>query len=241
MTDTTNTGVPGGPEEHEARIAEYVLGTLTGAERVAFEAALSRDAGLRLAVAQWSEHLQPLADAVPAVAPPAALRARIIAAVAPRDAVTEADARPFNLSRWLAWTLGLSLLAGVAAAALVFVFMPRPPELGGYAMLHDATASGNVIAFQVDRDRHDMVVLAAAPQPGAGHDYELWLLPPQRSPISLGVVKAGIREQKPLSAAAVKYLKSGVDLGLSLEPAGGAPNGLPTGPVLFSGVFHPVQ
>ena len=235
MTDTTQMG-PGNPEEREARVAEYVLGTLAGAERAAFEAELARDLSLQRAVASWSERLQPLADSVPAETPPVALRRRVFDQIATR---APAEAKPFNLTRWLAWTFGLSTLAAAAAVALVLVFTPRPPVLAGYAMLHDDKGSDSVVAFQVDRDRHDMFVYASTPAPEAGHDYELWILPPGKDPISLGVIKAGERQQRPLAAATAAFVEDGAQLAVSLEPAGGAPGGLPTGPILFTGFFHP--
>ena len=56
----------------DATVAEYVLGTLPHAERVAFEKLLRDDAVLRKAVADWSNRLAPLADEIEAVEPPAA-------------------------------------------------------------------------------------------------------------------------------------------------------------------------
>ena len=230
MTDTPEMVQP------EDRIAEYALGTLDGPARAAFEAELARDPALRRAVAAWEARLQPLADSVTPVAPPLALRASLLARIAPQ---ARQGADSFNVARWLAWTFGLSALAGVAAAAMVFLFMPRLPPLGGYAMLHNAGGQPGVIAFQVDKDHKDMVVLADAPVAQQGRDYELWILPDGHNPVSLGVVKAGVREQQPLKVSAAMYLKPNVMLAISLEPAGGAPAGLPTGPVLFTGNFHP--
>ena len=244
MTDATDgpIGPMDDPEDREARIAEYVLGTLGGAERAAFEAELTRDPGLQRAVAAWCERLQPLAESVPPVAPPAALRERILAAIDGPAGSDEPRRFGFSLTQWLAWTFGLSALAGVAAAALVFLFMPRVPEVGGYALLHNAQAADHgVIAMQVDPARRGMVLLAEAAAPASGHDYELWVLPFGKKPISLGVVKAGVREEKPIPGPALPYLKQGVSMAVSLEPAGGAPGGQPTGPIVFTGYFDSPQ
>jgi anti-sigma-K factor RskA len=229
MTDTMNMS----PEDRDARIAEYVLGTLAGDERAAFEAELARDAALRQAVGAWSERLQPLADSVTPVAPPLALRDRVLA----RIGAGQPEARPFSIIRWLAWTFGASALAGVAAAALVFIFTPRW-ELGGYAMLHDATGSENVVVVQIDKERNDLVVLASAPGAGASKDYELWVLPPGKSPVSLGVVKAAERIERPIDQMRAALIQPGTMLAVSLEPSGGSASGAPTGPVLYTGVFH---
>ncbi|HVZ01081.1 MAG TPA: anti-sigma factor [Dongiaceae bacterium] len=235
MTDTTDMPGNGPGDDGDGRAAEYVLGTLSLAERLAFEAELAGDPALRRAVAAWSARLQPLADSVAPVAPPTELRARVLAQIAPAPA---AGQRPFSLGRWLAWTFGLSALAGAVAVALVFLTTPQPPEAAGFAMLHRATASNDVIAFQIDKKRQDMVVLASAAAPGPGRDYELWVLPPNKPPISLGIVKAGLREERPLPAAAAPYITDFANLAISVEPSGGSPSGAPTGPVLFTGLFR---
>lgn len=232
MTDMTDTP---GDDSGDGRAAEYVLGTLSVEDRLAFEVALADDPALRRAVAQWSARLQPLADSVPAEAPPADLRARVLAQIAPSN--VRAD-RPFSLLRWFAWTFGLSALAGAVAVALVFIFTPRPPEVGGFAMLHRSTASNDVIAFQFDKKLQDMVILASAAGPETGHDYELWVLPPNKPPVSLGVIKAGVREERPLPAAAAPYITDFANLAVSVEPAGGSPSGAPSGAVVFTGLVR---
>jgi anti-sigma-K factor RskA len=235
MTDPNNMtpDTPQGPGG-EDRIAEYVLGTLAGAERAAFEVELGRDETLRRAVAAWSERLQPLADSVAPVAPPPALRDRVLARI---GGETDA-ARPFSIVRWLAWTFGASLVAAAVAVAAVFIFTPQPPELGGYAMLHQPSDSMGVVVFQIDKDRRQIVMLAQTPGAGAGKDYELWVLPPGKSPVSLGVLKAEERIERPIDEMRAALIQPGTTLAVSLEPSGGSTIGAPTGPVLYSGVFH---
>jgi len=231
MTDTMNMS----PEDRDARIAEYVLGTLSADERAAFEAELRRDESLRRTVAAWSERLQPLADSVPPVAPPPALRDRVLARI---GGVDESTARPFSILRWLSWTFGAAALAAGVAVAAVFLFTPQPPQLGGYAMLHQATGSDSVIVVQIDKERRQMVLLAQAPTAGAGKDYELWVLPPGKNPVSLGVLKTGERIERPIDSMRAALLQPETTLAVSLEPSGGSTSGAPTGPVLFTGTFE---
>ena len=75
---------------------EYVLGTLTAAQRAAVEQRLPSDGALRRAVQEWNERLLPLSALVAPVEPSAALWSRIERAVAPAAA---ANLRP---SRWAA-------------------------------------------------------------------------------------------------------------------------------------------
>jgi anti-sigma-K factor RskA len=238
MTDTTNMSPGPNGEDRDARIAEYVLGTLAGEERAAFEAELARDENLRRAVAVWSERLQPLADSVVPVAPPAALRDRVLARIGGAD---PSEARPFSILRWLAWTFGASAVAAAAAVAAVFLFTPQPPALGGYAMLHEPTTSQNVVVVQLDKDRREIVLLARAPAAGAGKDYELWVLPPGKEPVSLGVFPTAERVARPIDQMRAALIEPGVTLAVSLEPTGGSTIGTPTGPVLFTGTFHPAD
>jgi anti-sigma-K factor RskA len=234
MTDTSNmTSEPGGGDR-DARIAEYVLGTLAADERAAFEAELARDETLRRAVAQWSERLQPLADSVAPVAPPRALRDRVLTRI---GGEMRAE-RPFSIIRWLAWTFGASALAAAVAVAAVLYFTPQPPALGGYAMLREDSDNLSVVVFQIDKDRRQIVLLAQAPSAGAGKDYELWVLPRGKSPVSLGVLKAQERIERPIDEMRASLIQPGTMLAVSLEPSGGSTSGAPTGPVLYTGVFH---
>jgi anti-sigma-K factor RskA len=233
MTDTNNMTPGSGGEDREARIAEYVLGTLAGEERAAFEAELGRDETLRRAVAAWSERLQPLADSVAPVAPPLALRDRILARIG--EGRTE---QRFSIVRWLAWTFGASALAAAVAVAAVLLFTPQPPELGGYAMLREPSDNMSVVVFQIDKARSQVVMLAQTPSAGTDKDYELWVLPRGKNPVSLGVLKAEERIERPIDAMRAALIQPGTTLAVSLEPTGGSPSGAPTGPVLYTGIFH---
>jgi anti-sigma-K factor RskA len=55
-----------------------------------------------------------------------------------------------------------------------------------------------------------------------------------------GGVTAGGTVSRPLDAKAARDLAHG-GLAVSLEPEGGSPTGLPTGPVLYSGPVLPVS
>ena len=67
---------------------------------------------------------------------------------------------------------------------------------------------------------------------------ELWMLPDGASPRSLGLISATGVVRVALSGPADQALRNIPALAVSLEPRGGSPTGLPTGPVLYSG---PVQ
>ena len=66
----------------------------------------------------------------------------------------------------------------------------------------------------------------------AGKAHELWVLPAKGDPVSLGLLPTSGEARRPLTAAQRAALAGAKQLAVSLEPAGGSPTGLPTGPVL---------
>jgi anti-sigma-K factor RskA len=66
---------------------------------------------------------------------------------------------------------------------------------------------------------------------------ELWVIPAGGKPRSLGVLSSGRSSWRPVDPTARPYLQSGATLAVSLEPAGGSPTGLPTGPVILTGAL----
>lgn len=61
----------------DAIVAEFVLGTLTGEERDAFEARLATSSSLQALVAEWENRLSGIYDLVPESEPPPAQWSRI--------------------------------------------------------------------------------------------------------------------------------------------------------------------
>ncbi|MDX1551675.1 MAG: anti-sigma factor, partial [Marinobacter sp.] len=63
-------------------------------------------------------------------------------------------------------------------------------------------------------------------------DYELWIVPENGQPVSLGVMPVGKTYQVTLDDETRALLSSSRTLAISLEPVGGSPTGAPTGPIL---------
>lgn len=99
------------PSAQQAQALEYVLGTLRGAQRRAFDKAMKRDVALQTMVAAWEETLMALPGPTPQPAP-AATWANIEAALAAQSA-----GRPTVKST--AWGRYAPWGAGIAAACLL--------------------------------------------------------------------------------------------------------------------------
>jgi anti-sigma-K factor RskA len=67
----------------------------------------------------------------------------------------------------------------------------------------------------------------------ANRDYELWALPAGAAPVSLGVLPVRGDHALILSDRQRQALAHAPQVAVSVEPLGGSPTGLPTGPVVF--------
>jgi anti-sigma-K factor RskA len=229
--------------------AAYALGTLRGAARRRFEALLPAHPALRAAELAWQQRLMPLSLSLRPVNPSPAVWQHIEARVfgGPRSAPSTRRTTPPQVlppapvvgwwGRLAVWR-GLSAVAGVAALTLaVLLVQPRtvPPPIivvlspaaGG-----DAAVSAATFVASISGDGSTMVTRPLRQvNVEVSRALELWAVPPEGAPRSLGLIAAG-------AATVVKrdrLLNNAAALAVSLEPAGGSPTGAPTGPILFVG------
>jgi anti-sigma-K factor RskA len=88
----------------------------------------------------------------------------------------------------------------------------------------------------VDTQQRNVIVRRVSAGQENGRSYELWLITGRSTPAkSLGVVGSDEFTERPLPANVdIDTLRSAT-FAISLEPAGGSPTGVATGPVLFTG------
>ncbi|MGP9831943.1 anti-sigma factor [Marinobacter sp. NSM] len=220
------------PERIESLAAEYVLGSLTGRARQRFERWMMQSMQVRQEVWFWEERLGQLTRAVPSVNPAPSVWAEIEQRLWP-TVENATQARPSTGWFWPSW----SLLASAAVVVLA-VILVAPPQQGP---VRDVQLTGAVVQsdvsdplWLVSESGNDRLRLrsVAAVDPGQGKDYELWVVPGEGSPVSLGVMAVGGIYEVTLTEEARRLLASSRTLAISLEPSGGSPTGVPTGPVL---------
>lgn len=208
--------------DREALAAEYVLGTLPHADRLAAEALIDNDAGFRALVEDWRDRLAPLNEGYPEVPPPPALLRRIEDRLFP---VAELPRR----RGWLWGALAGFAAVAIAAVVVTTVLGPTPPPL-----IATLTGEGQplVVAAHFDEAMGALTVeRTAGPAAGTGKDYELWLIPEGQAPVAIGLVRDG-----PLTIP-VTALPKGTTLAITLEPEGGSPGPGPTGPLLVAALI----
>jgi anti-sigma-K factor RskA len=134
------------PQMQERLAREYVLGTMSAAVRRRFQRLLSADSGLQRQVQHWEQHLQPLADQLPARAVWRALAQRL--GHSPQGVAQKAGRGWLGSLRL--WR-GLTAIAGTAAFALAWLLVQtpeaRPPSY--LAVLEGGESATSIVATAV--------------------------------------------------------------------------------------------
>lgn len=229
--------------------ADYVLGTLSAAQRAQVQARLPSDAALREAVQQWETRLGPLAGLAEPVAPSSNLWQRIEAALPPAQAaIPAAHRKPLAKAAtksafWGHWWTSLAfwrLAAGAGfAAATVMAVAPltRPlsstqPQYMVVLVAPNATAPGWVV--QASASRHLKLVPLVQTDVPEQRALQFWTKADGwNAPVSLGLVPPG--QPLELTLDQLPAVQANQLFEITLEPKTGSPTGRPTGPVLYIG------
>jgi anti-sigma-K factor RskA len=237
------------PERRDHIAAGYAVGTLGPQARAWVARRLTRDAALCAAVvgwqellARWVELLAPVAPRAEvwlaleqrlAPAPPVALPPRapepIAAPPVPRVA-------PLEAGRGAAFWRRSAALAAAAAIALAVALglLLRPAPTPSHTAVF-ADAQGRPVWIVDARLPEGVLALRALPaaMPPPGKSYELWMLPAGGPPVSLGLLPAAGEVEVALRPGLGARLVTAAGMAVSLEPEGGSPTGLPSGPVVY--------
>jgi anti-sigma-K factor RskA len=218
----------------DALAAQYVAGTLRGRARRRFDALLPSHPALQAAVRSWQDRLMPLTGVLPPQAPPPRVWRAIEARLWPAP-----PAQPWwqRLGPW-------RVLAGTATVAVaglaVLLASPPPAQAPVVVVLQgtgaDAAVAGSIVAG-LSGDGRAIVTRTLTPVSlAADRVLELWSVPPQGAPRSLGLISANGATVLPRGRLPASLLGGGTAaLAVSIEPPGGSPTGAPTGPVVFAG------
>jgi len=223
-------------DEIDAIAGEYVLGTLDDAERRTFQRRLLTDPAAVAAVAAWQDRLSPLLLMLPDVAPHPALWSRI----ENNGAATNDNGA---LRRWRLATVAAAAVALVSTALALRPLAPPPvstPQVAQQAAspLFQSVAAlseqGGAPALLVTYDpgKKTMRVMPVNVAPRPGHSLELWVIAGKAPPKSIGLMQES--GATALDKMALD-LQQQMTIAVSVEPKGGSPTGLPTGPVIYSG------
>ena len=226
------------PELTDRLAAEYVLGTLRGPARRRLQSLLPAHPALRGAVDAWQRRLLPMAAQVMPVQPDAkvwlALQSRLFGEARGRDSAPAAPGWWQGLALWRGLT-GTALAAVLGMAVLLGQPVDIPPPIVVVLAANSAAGEGMQNASFVaslGADGRTLVLKPVnVPALEATRAFELWAVPAQGAPRSLGLVSP--RDGATLRRAGL--LQGTAAFAVSVEPAGGSPTGAPTGPIVSVG------
>ncbi len=216
--------------EDELLAAELALGVLAGAERTAAESRMAREPAFARMVSAWEERLAPWAAELAEMPAPQAVWDRIAAAL---------PAAPTERLGWwqnIAFWRGLSLATGALAAAClgVLIYLGNTPQQAPLTAGIDGGGHRHFVAT-IDTSRGRIAVVPAAYSADATREPELWLIPADGKPRPLGMLRADRAVTIAIPPDLAALTVGNAVLAVSLEPPGGSPTGLPTGPVIATG------
>jgi anti-sigma-K factor RskA len=227
---------PPGPE---LEAAEYALGVQDAAQRRRSQSRIARDPAFAAQVAAWERRLAGLFTGIAPVEPPS----HLWPGIRRRLGWPAVERGRGDLWQSVGFWRAAAAAAMVAAVALAVVNTVREvPQPAATAPLARAvtklTFEDGTPAYLATLDTESGAVLIV-PVPAApdreGRVPELWLIPAGEGPRSLGVVTTDRAQTIAVPADLRRALTAGSTLAISLEPEGGSPQAVPTGPIVAKG------
>lgn len=226
------------PELIDQLAAAYVLGTLRGRARRRLERLSLERLPIREAIWRWENELVPLSDHVAPVSPAASVW-RDIEARLNLNTAERSSGPAYGWGRVLA-----GFISGVVVLALLLPLLPEEPQAPidsaaeRLALVQDEQAQPLWVVTVDEESGQLMSVAVNAPARDADRVFELWMLPQSGPPQSLGLLPTSSdgneRGYQKLSPALLALIADAKGLAVSIEPLGGSPTGVPTGPVVYT-------
>lgn len=243
------------PPSADVLAGEYVLGVLDAVQRRQVQARIEADPAFARLVAEWEQRFAALSDEIAPETVPAHLWPRIRTRLG--WPAVEGERR--GVWQSVGFWRGATALAAAAAVAAVLigrvpptptptpapppvVVAPPPPPVVEPAkpvttLAHDDGSPGWLASIDAARGVVTMVPVPA-PADAQGRVAELWLIPAGEAPRSLGLVSTDKAHSVTVPDELLRALAQGSTLAITLEPPGGAPQGVPTGPIIAKGAIQ---
>lgn len=246
MTDDRTDDTP------DMAAAELALGLLEGDDRARALRRVLAEAGFAQEVERWRLYLGELFDLWPAIPAPAGVLERVEWTIDGPAAMRV----PTPPRRRLFWPVAAGLSSVAAVALLLFIALrpieraPRPAQPRPAATA--VAAPSTMLVASIDPVEKGAPVtavydpasgalrLTATTLADANRSAELWVIGGDGVPHSLGLLRPAGATSFAVTTANRERLAAGAMLAVSLEPIGGSPTGLPTGPVVATGALSQV-
>jgi anti-sigma-K factor RskA len=228
---------PERPDELNDLAAEHALGVLDGEERLRAQALQRSDPRFAASVEAWQVRLAPLLREVAEGKPGDHLWDGISGRIFGSNDNALRSAR-----RWRAATL----VSGAIAASLAVIMLVDPGRTPAPAPVPAQVASTQHIAQLVDPQGKPLLTIGYDRQAGTmkiseatlgaeGRVPELWVIPADGKPRSLGELTANGTSRAMPPAQLQQFLSDGATLAITLEKREGIPHAAPSGSIIASG------
>ena len=219
-------------EEDIALAGEHVIGLLDPSADALSAARVATDAEFSAEVEAWRQRLQPMIDGNDTPVSPDVWHK--IAAALPKQ--SGQDNSSGNVRVWQSLA-GISTIAA-AIMAVILLQQPAPvvlpePAAPLIAALGSETGRASLTA-RYDSDNGQMLLTPVSLDTGELYP-ELWIIPADGKPRSLGIVSGDSPSQISIDAKLRDFIDQGATLAITPEPETGGPGGQPSGPILASG------
>lgn len=219
-----------------ALVAEYVLGLLSAAEHERVGRLIDNDQALRAERDFWVSRFAALNSEYEETPVPS----HIYAAIEARAFGDLVRPRPV-LSLWENLMVWRGIAAGalaVAVAAVGFNLMQPAPDVSALttqlvAALEEEGSNVKFVALYDGSGNVRLTALSGEAVPDK--DFELWAIQGDNAPISMGVIPVSERSAVTISPEVMAGWGEGSVLAITLEQAGGSPDGNPHGPIVAKG------
>ncbi|MEG3192631.1 anti-sigma factor [Lysobacter sp. D1-1-M9] len=244
------------PPSADLHAAEYVLGVLDADARRRAQGRIEAEPAFARLVHAWEQRFAALVAEIAPVTAPAHVWPRIRT----RLGWSPIDGGRGGLLQTVGFWRGATAAALATAAVLAMVAVLRPvplpeplppptpivtalepaPPLAAAPVTTLTDDDGNaayLASIDVRNQRVRVMPVPAAPD-SEGRVPELWLIPEGEAPRSLGVIDTATAREIEIPDDLHRALAVGSLLAITLEPAGGAPQGVPTGPITAKGAIE---
>ncbi len=215
---------------------EYVLGVLSADDRARAESRALTDENFAALIQDWEHRLAPLALEIGSQTPPAALKRRVMKALFTEATEKQSSPLAAALSFWRMAAAALAAIALFSSSALLYFTMQPDKRFETQLIATVLPADAAPVLFaEIDETLRFLDIENAAIALTDDQAAELWLIPEDGTPRSLGIINATGRDRIEIPQNLSALLSAGAALAVSLEPLGGSPTGAPTGPVIGVG------
>jgi anti-sigma-K factor RskA len=224
--------------------AEHALGLLEGEQLLEARGRVASDAAFARAVEAWQRRLAPLFEEIGEQVPPEATWDRVRAAIASARDGGDIVQLKRRLGVWKGLSAGASAIAASLALVVGYNAIQRPSAIEAPAapiMVASLMSPANdvMLSAACEADGRTLTLMPGQMTPPPGRTVQLWLIPADGKPRSLGMV-GGRAQRIEVAPEMAEHFHEQPMLTLTIEPMGGAPGGRPSGPMVASGQLRNV-